>query len=183
MDYFLTVGLIVFVLLILSIYSINYLSIDKSVESRIEFVKYKNKVLYRVEKDLQYGNIEKAIDRLFGALECRPLEKEIRDKLTELLLAQDEYVKAGKLLILKEKRTEIESLAVQKFKQSLGNDSTLILRKIVTASFFRLRELSPNQLKLLSELLDDVNPNGHSSPKFLLDLERYLEKKDANSYR
>lgn len=182
MEYFLIVGLVLFFLLILYFFSNKNLKSAKSGTTKNELEIYKNKVLYKVEKDLQNGNIEKAIDRLFGALECRPLEKEILDKLTELLLSKNEYVKAGKLLVLKENKSESESLAVQRFKQSLGNDSTLILRKIVNANFFRLRELSPIQMKILAELLDNVNPNGHSSPKFLLSLERYLYKKNAKYY-
>jgi len=126
----------------------------------------------RIEKALEKGDVQAAINRLVGALEFKPLNQQLSNQLAGLYFQIDDLVKAGKYWYLKNDKGADEIKAVQEFEKSLGYDPILILRKIMANQSFATNQLSSFQLDILGVLLEIIKEEGKKMPRFLLVLER-----------
>ncbi|GAO44795.1 hypothetical protein FPE01S_04_00380 [Flavihumibacter petaseus NBRC 106054] len=129
----------------------------------------------RIEKDLEQRDLLKAISRLEGAIRCNPLDKDLNCQLANLYFKNNDLVKAGKLWYLNLTQSESELVAVKSFTNSLGNDPTLILRKLLNRQFFRLNLLEEFQLEKLATLLEAVRKKEEKMPRFLYSLDSHIK--------
>lgn len=146
-------------------------SIDSTIEGR------KARLFKRVKRNLQHGDLRKAISRLEGALYCNPLDKELNNNLANLYFQNHDLVKAGKHWYLDANLNEKELTAIMSFTNSLGNDPTLILKKLITKQFYKLNFLEDFQLDRLKNLLNGVKMKERELPKFLRSLDNHIQRR------
>jgi hypothetical protein len=132
---------------------------------------------YRVEADLQKGDLQKAVRRLEGSLYGDPLNRERSNRLADVYFQSNNLAKAGRYWYFKPNKSEIELSAVQAFKKSLGNDPILILKKLVNQSFLRISLLNNFEVEQLEILLRELRNRQKILPGFLMPLERHLRRR------
>ncbi len=109
----------------------------------------------RMDRDIETGNIGRAMDRAHGML-CRyPHHRALRRRLASLLIAEERFAEAGRHLIYLPNLMEIEKQAVSVFYEANGHDPFQILRKSLKG--LRLAGLNPweNHEELLAVLPKD----------------------------
>lgn len=94
-----------------------------------------------MDRDIEQGKIDRAIDRAHGMLSNYPYHRALRRRLASLLIAEERYAEAGRHLIYLPNLMEIEKQAVTAFYEANGRDPFQILRKSLKG--LRLAGLSP----------------------------------------
>lgn len=83
----------------------------------------------RMDRDIETGQVNRAMDRAHGML-CRyPHHRALRRRLASLLIAEDRWADAGRHLIYLPDLMDIEKQAVAAFCKANGHDPFQILRK------------------------------------------------------
>lgn len=85
----------------------------------------------RIERDLETGEVDRAMDRLHGLLCSYPDNLMLRWRLAVHLIAEDRKAEAGRHLVLQSNTSEEEREAVAAFCTANGHDPFQILRKVV----------------------------------------------------
>lgn len=111
----------------------------------------------RMDRDIETGEVGRAMDRAHGML-CRyPHHKALRRRLASLLIAEDRMAEAGKHLFYLPDLMEIEKQAVAAFSKANGHDPFQMLRKSLKG--MQLAGLSPwDDRDLLMAALPEDHP-------------------------
>lgn len=139
--------------------------------------RHKLNLFERVEADLSKGNHSQAARRLEGYLKHDPLNTCVLDKLATIFYAYGLEERAGRYWYLLFPKNDHRLEAVKAFEKSLGNDPTLILKKLITQTNFAFSRLDNQQLKVLVDLLLSVKEKESATPKFLYALESHSAKR------
>lgn len=148
--------------------------------NHLKSYKRKPTLIERVETDLSNGDHKMAIRRMEGYLKHDPLDALVLDKISTIFNAYGLEARAGRYWYLQPDKKEHQMEAVKAFEESLGNDPTLILKKIITKTKFSFSRLNEQQLLILANLLTMVKEKGNITPKFLQALESHLKKRQRN---
>jgi len=151
--------------------------IEKNSFIRTPYYSTREKLLYRIENDLQKGDLLKAINRLEGAMEYYSFDEALNYRLANLYLQNNDLIKAGRRFYLIEDKTEIEKHAVVLFEKSFGNDPTMLLKRLLKVKRYMLRELTDFQLTQLNRLLKQSQLREGKTPRFLFSLEAHIKKR------
>lgn len=119
----------------------------------------------RMDKDIETGQLKRAMDRAHGMLIRYPYHQALRRRLASLLIAEARLAEAGRHLIYLPNLMDVEKQAVSAFCKAQGHDPIHILRKSLKG--LRLIGLSPWDDREL--LLANVGPNH----PFREDIENY----------
>lgn len=138
-------------------------------------------MLERVEADLSRRDHSMAVRRLEGYLKHDPLDAIVLDKIATIFDAYGLEERAGRYWYLHLQKKEHQTEAVKAFEKSLGNDPTLILKKLITKTRFSFSQLHEEQLLTLANLLNRVKNKEQTTPKFLRALESHLKKRGYKS--
>jgi len=136
------------------------------------------RIINRVEMDLNKGCIDKAINRYEGFFQYYSMNQRLHNEVAKLYIQKGDKIRAGRHLFFKENLTKIELECVNKFKQSCGNSSTIILKKRIAKENFRVKELSDYAKHKLKVLIKEASEESGKTPNFLKGFERYFEKKE-----
>lgn len=95
----------------------------------------------RMDRDIETGQLVRAMDRAHGMLVRYPHHQALRRRLASLLIAEGRLVEAGRQLIYLPRLLDAEQQAVAAFCKANGHDPFQILRKSLKG--MRLAGLSP----------------------------------------
>ena len=113
------------------------------------------RVLKRMQKDKELGDLRKAKDRLHGLICSYPNYLKIKFELAEIYLLEKDFVNAGRYLFLKAKQDKEERFYVKEFEKSLGENPFQILRSISEPSKIDLEFVKRSKSRI-SGLINNV---------------------------
>lgn len=137
---------------------------------------YTKRIIQRAQKDIEKGDLSKAIARYEGFFRSSCTNKIIHHKVGELYLAVGDKVRAGKHLYFKEHPSIEEQACIAAFEKNYGYSPTLLLRQLVYREAYRLRKLDLFTQKKLYELIQLSTQECGVTPKFLLGRRNQLTK-------
>ncbi|MFT5599903.1 MAG: hypothetical protein ACI9N1_000134 [Flavobacteriales bacterium] len=135
----------------------------------------------RVEKDILRGDVHQAINRYEGFFQLFPVNQDLHYDVATLYLQIGDQIRAGKHFYFQNSLSNVEQNCVKEFEKSCGNDSILILRRVMHKLNFKVSESDVEVKKKLKILMDDVVRNYPEVPKFLGGAKRHLDKAVRNN--
>jgi hypothetical protein len=126
-------------------------------------------LIARAERDLEQGDIHRAIARYEGAFRGRPHNAQLHDRVAKLYLEIGDSVRAGRHWYLKDNLAPKELGCVQAFERSFGNSPTHIMRNLMylEGSRINLEALSEEARGRLRRLVIGAAEEQGQLPRFL----------------
>ena len=136
----------------------------------------RKRIIIRAEKELEKGNLQKAISRFQGFCNLNPTDRDLQNRLGSLYLKTGDKLSAGRHLYLKNGLTAAEETCVQVFKKRYGNCPLDIAKKLVYKQNYSIHELDEYSKKQYAALLIAIKEKFGLTPAFLLGMRRHLVK-------
>lgn len=130
----------------------------------------------RINKDLEKGDLEKAISRYEGYFQHNFSNQIRHNEVAQLYIQKGDQVRAGKHLFLKENLLPVERECIELFEKSCGNNPTRILKKYIPKEGFRIKELNLYAKLRMKQLVKESALENGATPNFLKAYERHLVK-------
>ena len=140
------------------------------------------RILKRAAKDIEFGNLQKAKDRLHGLISKYPNFLEIRFELSNIYLRENDLKNAGRYLYFKPNPNKQECLYINHFENCLGNSAFQILRRISIPSKIDIESVRVSKRKI-SELVEKVQIESERRSWIVNEYTRYLKELNAPFYK
>jgi len=140
------------------------------------------KVLIKVRRDIEFGNLQKAKGRLHGLILKYPNLLKIRIELSDIYLMEKDLINTGRYLYLKPKPTKQEQLYINHFENSLGNNPLQILKKISNPYKINIEFVKDYKSKI-SELVGKVKNESEKTSWVINEYKYYLQELNTPFYK
>lgn len=135
------------------------------------------RIIRRAEKDLENGDLQKAISRYEGFFQYYPELQAMHNRVAALYIQAGDRIRAGRHLYLKEQLTDMEQECVQLFEKRYGNSPTILLKKRIAKQHFRIRDFDAYSQQKIKTLLEAAIVETGIIPNFLKGMKGYFDKK------
>ncbi len=141
-----------------------------------------DRVLKRVDRDIQSNNIRLAIDRLHGVIMNYPNDLQLKLKLARFYVQNGDLARAGRYLYLKPHPTSKEKECISLFERRNGDSAFHILRAITKPSRVD-RDFVRESKKKITRLVNAIAADSERKSWIVREYEFYLDELNVPLYK